>query len=65
MESLQSGARAQAIECGESQNVEAFRSRLAETEHAWAREEQATSRNAGTASPERILNQNLHFRGDS
>jgi deoxycytidylate deaminase len=50
MESLQSGARAQAIECGESQNVEAFRSRLAETEHAWDREEQASSRNAGTAS---------------
>jgi deoxycytidylate deaminase len=47
-ESLESGARAEAITCGESQNVNAFRVRLAETEQAET-EEQASSGNAGTA----------------
>ncbi|HET6676229.1 MAG TPA: deaminase [Nitrospiraceae bacterium] len=44
VESLLSGARTQAIECGESQNVEAFQSRLAETEEALTREEEASSK---------------------
>ncbi len=42
-ESLESGARAKSIECGESRNVEAFRSRLLETEEALAREAEASS----------------------
>jgi hypothetical protein len=42
-ESLESGARAQAIECGEGENVNAFESRLAATEEALTREEQVSS----------------------
>jgi cytidine deaminase len=39
MESLSSGARSEAIECGETQNIKAFRSRLRATEKASANEE--------------------------